>query len=437
MSMNPLSKVKPQFHFLKNDSEPFKVIVACRGGGKTVAAVQYALTMLLKPEHKNYQVVFFSSTLKVAKNTVGKPMRLLTQDFSNGFFQHDKSSGSYTFNVGKGDIRELRLSTYEVPDNSRGAHPDLIILDEAGLMPHGMFGTVIRPMFADKRPDQYRMIIIGTPNGHNKFYELFQRGNDLEYKTHWRSYMLKASDSGLLDQQEVAAARKDMSEAEFAQEYECDFDTNMGQGAVYSQYLYNAHDRLLDTITYNPALPVHTAWDLGHNDLTAVWFFQQNGDTIVFIDYYEGKGQDITWHIGQITRKPYNYGKTILPHDAVQHHVSSSANVAEIFQNFGLIPTVLERTSSVWAGIEKTKLLLKTARFNKTKCKEGIAHLANYRTKIDRQTGMNTMIPIHDIHSNAADAIRYVAEGKYIWHKQNVNPAQNRVINRNDYNVFC
>ncbi len=195
----------------------------------------------------------------VAKNTVSRPMRLLTQDMPKGFFQRDKSSGSYVFNMGHGDLRELKLSTYKVPDNSRGAHPDLIVLDEVGLMPRGMFGTVIRPMFADKSPDQYKMLVIGAANGHNKFYELFQRGNHPEYKTQWRSYMLKSSSGGLLNTDEVAAARKDMSEAEFAQEYECDFDANMGEGAVYSQYLYNVTERISDNIVYNPQLPVHTS----------------------------------------------------------------------------------------------------------------------------------------------------------------------------------
>jgi len=434
--MNQLSKVKPQFHFLKNDPEPFKVIVACRGGGKTVAAVQYALTQLLKPEHKNYQVVFFSSTLKVAKNTVGRPMRLLTQDFPKSFFQHDKSSGSYMFTIANNDVRELKLSTYEVPDNSRGAHPDLIILDEAGLMPHGMFGTVIRPMFADKSPDQYKMLVIGTANGHNKFYELFQRGKNEEYAGQWRSYMLTASNSGLLDVQEIAAARKDMSEAEFAQEYECDFDANMGLGAVYSQYLYNAHDRINANVSHDPAMPVYTAWDLGHSDLTAVWFFQAKGNVVRFIDYYEGKGQDITWHLGQLTGKPYDYKKAILPHDAANHNLASADTVEQIFQNFGFRTEVLGRTSSVWAGIEQTKLLLKAAKFNQTQCAAGIAHLMNYRTKIDKQTGVNTMIPVHDEHSNAADAMRYVAEGKHIWYSES-QPETHKVYYREDYDVFA
>jgi hypothetical protein len=391
--------------------------------------------MLLKPEHKNYQVVFFSSTLKVAKNTVGKPMRLLTQDFPKSFFQHDKSSGTYVFNIGHGDIRELKLSTYEVPDNSRGAHPDLIILDEAGLMPHGMFGTVIRPMFADKSPDQYKMLVIGTANGHNKFYELYQRGQNLEYAGQWRSYILKASNSNLLNEQEISAARKDMSEAEFAQEYECDFDANMGLGAVYSQYLYNASDRINDGVMYDSSKPVYTAWDLGHSDLTAVWFFQSKGNVINFIDYYEGKGQDITWHLGQVSAKAYNYRKAILPHDAGHRCIASSDTVNQIFQNFGFYTSVLARTPSVWSGIEQTKLLLKTARFNKTKCVAGIAHLMNYRTKIDKQTGMNTMIPVHDEHSNAADAMRYVAEGKHCWYTEN-QPEAHKVQYYGDYNVW-
>lgn len=428
-----IGRVKPQFYFLKNDPEPFKVIVACRGGGKTVAAVQYALTMLLKPEHKNYQVVFFSSTLKVAKNTVGRPMRLLTQDFPKAFFQQDKSSGTYIFNMGNGDVRELKLSTYEVPDNSRGAHPDLIILDEAGLMPHGMFGTVIRPMFADKSPDQYKMLVIGTANGHNKFYELFQRGRSDEYAGQWRSYMLKASDSNLLNAQEISAARKDMSEAEYAQEYECDFDANMGLGAVYSQYLYSAHDRINDGVAYDPTMPVYTAWDLGHSDLTAVWFFQAKGDVLRFIDYYEGKGQDITWHLGQVSAKGYDYKKAILPHDAAHHSLASADTVEQIFQNFGFSTEVLGRISSVWSGIEQTKLLLKTARFNRRSCAAGIDHLMNYRTKIDKQTGMNTMIPVHDEHSNAADAMRYVAEGKHIWYSDNQSNA-GKVIYYGEYN---
>lgn len=85
---------------------------------------------------------------------------------------------------------------------------------------------------------------------------------------------------------------------------------------------------------HDPALPVMTAWDIGVDDNTAIWFFQQNAQKVRAIDYYESSGigadqivkdalpevlpdpEKRTMALSLMGREtPYTYAEHFLPHD--------------------------------------------------------------------------------------------------------------------------
>src|SRR5262249_25245280 len=66
-----------------------------------------------------------------------------------------------------------------------------------------------------------QVFFIGTPKGRNAFFELWQRSQS---EQDWFSFMLKASETGLIPESELALAKRDLSEDQYAQEFECSFD---------------------------------------------------------------------------------------------------------------------------------------------------------------------------------------------------------------------
>ncbi len=90
------------------------------------------------------------------------------------------------------------------------------------------------------------------------------------------------------------------------------------KGGVFEQELKKATaNGQFRSVPYNPKYPVDTAWDLGHGDATAIWFFQAYDGFYNFIDYLEGRGRTIESYIIDLNHKPYMYRTDWLPHDGV------------------------------------------------------------------------------------------------------------------------
>lgn len=429
--MNEFNKKRREFAFLWDSPAPNKVIVAARGSGKTVATLQYVLESLLigKP---NGSAVFFSSTLKQVKQVVTPIMRQLTLNFDPQFCKFNHTENVYRFRFEKGDVRELMLLAYENPETKRGLHPQLVVLDECASMPADMFGNIIAPMITDTTG---RLIVIGTPQGHNKFYELYHRGLDTEYPS-WESYMLKAADlcPSVFNPHFLFQQKNNLSASEYAQEYECDFNANVLLGSVYGEFIDRyTLPNIKPEYTWDPRNQVYCSWDLGYKDATAIWFFQKKGDVLTFIDYYENTGKEIEFYADYLLKKPYSYTRMILPHDGA-HHNLRGAPVADTLRRFSLRSDVLPVRSEK-EGINEARNLLKTCRFNSDKCAFGLRRLKEFKYKIDKRTGLKMDATEHDDgNSHGADAFRYAAMAREIWAR---DPSQGRMIVREDYNVLC
>jgi hypothetical protein len=122
-----------------------------------------------------------------------------------------------------GSIYQLKGA--DQPDALRGPNPFGVVLDEFEKMKYAAW-EVIEPIL---RANNGWCWFIGTPMGKNHLFTLFQRGQ--QESAEWRSWLLKASTSGIIDPLQLAEARKSMSQALYNQEWECEFLE--GEGSVF------------------------------------------------------------------------------------------------------------------------------------------------------------------------------------------------------------
>jgi hypothetical protein len=282
----------------------FKVVVAHRRFGKTVFAVMELVRAAARAApgaaaRYAYLAPFQRQAKAVVWDILKDQARSLKQvGFHEGELRCDLENGA-------------RISLYgaDDPDSLRGLYLDGVVLDEYAQMDPRAWSEVIRPALADRGG---WAIFIGTPMGRNSFWKLYEQAKTAP---DWRAALFRASATGVLPAAELAAARAALREAEYAQEFECSFDAAI-RGAYYGAEVAAAEAAgRIAGVAAEPRLPVHTAWDLGVGDATAIWFYQLAGREIRLIDYYENSGVGLDHYARELQRRGYVYGEHILPHD--------------------------------------------------------------------------------------------------------------------------
>jgi phage terminase large subunit len=130
---------------------------------------------------------------------------------------------------------QVRLYGADNADALRGIYLDGIVLDEYADMDPRVWSEIIRPALADRGG---WAVFIGTPKGRNAFFELWRRAQS---QADWFTLMLKASDTGLIPASELKLAKRDLSEEQYAQEFECSFDAAV-VGAYYGKLMARAEE---------------------------------------------------------------------------------------------------------------------------------------------------------------------------------------------------
>lgn len=161
-------------------------------------------------------------------------------------------------------------------------------------------------------------------------------------------------------------------------------------------------------VSYDPSKPVHTYWDLGRADKTAIWFVQMVGFEFRVIDYYENQGKALGHYLKELQSRPYVYGDCWLPHDANNELLASEQTIAQQCRTFGFKVRVTPKTSVV-NGINAARTVFATCWFDSEKCADGLQSLRNYRYEVDPETQQYSTNPLHDWASHGADAFRYFA----------------------------
>lgn len=183
------------------------------------------------------------------------------------------------------------------------------------------------------------------------------------------------------------------------------------EGTYYGKYISNARiDNRISFVPYDENLLVHTAWDLGYNDSTAVIFFQVYGKEIRLIDYIEGSGESLAHWLNAVKQKPYSYGKHIAPHDIMVHEYSSGMTRQSIARQLGvsLIPAP---KVEIISGIDQVRNILNRCWIDQKNCEKLVKALENYKKEWNDRTGTWMSSPLHNWASHGADSMRTLATG--------------------------
>jgi hypothetical protein len=288
----------------------------------------------------------------------------------------------------------------------RGQYLDDVVLDECADISRSIWQLNIRPMLADR---EGWVLFTGTPQGmNNLLYDVYEQA--LAEPEQYALFVHKASETGYVPEDELAKARADMGEDEYNQEFECSFAAAV-RGAYWSREIDALESAgRIGAVPREPLLTVNTAWDLGMDDATAIWFFQvEPGGDWRIIDYYENSGEGLAHYAGVLKGKGYAYGRHIGPHDIMVRELGTGKSRFEAAREAGIRFTVC-RNLPVIDGINAVRAHLPRCWFDAKQCAEGLKAIRQYRkTWTERMDVYGA--PQHDWTSHAADALRYAVVG--------------------------
>jgi hypothetical protein len=327
-------------------------------------------------------------------------------------------AGSVIQLVGADDLRAINRLV--------GTNPVGLIYSEWSLI-NPIVRDLFRPVIAEN--DGWEMFIY-TPRGRNHAWEQHERAKKQPERWHCShlsilktvrdadAFTLRLpgieravpAESGLpvVTEQIVKDIIADgMEESTAQQEFFCSF-TAANAGTYFGPQMEAAEreGRITD-LPWDPNKLVHTWWDIGVNDTTAIWFVQRVGHWIHAIDYLEDTGQGIDYFAKRLKELPYNYGQHIGPHDLrVREWGANGATkrldaARTLGLNFIVAPNIPRQD-----GIDAVRRSIPRFRFEKTKCQRGVYALQSYHKEWDDEKKCYRDSPHHDWASNGADAFR-------------------------------
>lgn len=395
---------RSQFQPLHERKKRWACIVAHRRAGKTVACINDLIRGALTCTKTDPRFAYIAPLYTQAKDVAWS----YTKRFGGPVPGVESNESELRVDFPNGG--RVRLYGAENYDRMRGLYFDGVIMDEYGDMDPRVWPEVIRPALSDR---QGWAVFIGTPKGRNAFYELMYGSDTWEGAVNsdeWLTMTLRASETGLVRPEELADARRMMSEEQYEQEYECSFDAAI-VGAYYGKQVsqLEKQGRVRD-VPYDPSLPVYASWDLGLDDATAIWFLQQAGSELRLIDYYETNNTALS-EVARVLRneKPYTYAEHYLPHDAEVRELMTAKTRKEHLEALNIRPVIVVPRQSVEEGINAVRNMLPRCVVDKDKCKTGLEALKQYRREWDEKLKTFRTRPLHDWTSHAADSFRYMA----------------------------
>ncbi|MDE0724426.1 MAG: phage terminase large subunit [Alphaproteobacteria bacterium] len=191
----------------------FNVLICHRRFGKTVFALNEIIKKSVENPREKPSYAYICPTKNQARQVAWDYLKTFLAPLGDAVKFYEQALEVRFYG------RVIRLLGAAHADRLRGLYLDGVVLDEMADIPMDVWSTVVRPALSDRRGWS---IFIGTPKGQNQLFELYQMAE--RFPKSWQAKTLPASMSGVLDAEELKAARESMSEAQYAQEFECSFD---------------------------------------------------------------------------------------------------------------------------------------------------------------------------------------------------------------------
>ena len=289
----------------------------------------------------------------------------------------------------------IRMGSVNQVDSCVGRSYDLIIFDEAALADgRDALNVALRPTL--DKPNS-KAIFVSTPRGRNNWFsEFFFRGHSDEFPE-WCSIKATYRDNPRMSEQDIQEARKSMSDAEFRQEYEADFNTYEGQVWNFNFEECVGDFNKLDV----SSMDVFAGLDVGYKDPTAFCVIAYDWDSSKFylVDEYMNAERTTEQHSQEIQR-------LITKWDIDYIYIDSAAQQTrfDLAQNYDI--STINAKKSVLDGIGHVAGIVDNDTLNiDQRCAESLYAIESYQW--DPNPNLIKEKPKHDRASHMSDAIRY------------------------------
>lgn len=299
-----------------------------------------------------------------------------------------------------------------------GSPPAGVVFSEWALADPAAWGF-LRPILAENNG---WALFITTPRGNNHAKTMLDAAKN---DPGWFTEVLPATETDVFTPEQLALEKReymaqfgrDQGLALFEQEYLCSFEAAV-LGAFYAEELRLAREeKRIGNVPIDRVVPVHTSWDLGFTDATAIWFIQVVGREVRLVDYHEESGAGLDHYARVLDEKRdehgWRYGSGALhwfPHDVEVNELATGVSRAATLRTLGIEPTVVP-AANLLDGINATRRLLARAWIDEGRCRRGLSALQAYRREWDDAARTFKPKPLHDWSSHGADALRTFAMG--------------------------
>lgn len=403
--------MREQFARYHARTQRWAVLVCHRRSGKTTATVNDLILKACRPGRPDARYAFIAPYFSQAKDIAWGFVKKYSEPLWSG--EPNETELRVDFINGA----RIRLYGADNPDRLRGLGFDGVVCDEFADWRSGVWDEVVRPTLLDR---QGFATFIGTPKGKNEFYETYQRAKEDD---RWFRMLLKGSDSNLIPLEEMEHLKATMDSDAYNQEIECSFEASL-KGSYYSEEMERGYrEGRIGRVPVERTSKVHTAWDLGYSDSTAIWFIQAIGKERRLVDYYEASGVGFDHYAKVLNEKGYVYGDHYFPFDVQAKMLGMDQDRITTLKRLGIEVSVVPQ-GNIQDGINAVRSLLGAAWIDEARCEKGIECLKAYRKTWDDRKKVWADKPLHDWASHGADALRTFATG--FINKHNIEPNYNR-----------
>jgi len=380
---------KPQSEIFCSNSR-FRVCVAGRRFGKTFLSTGELLKAAIGGKNRNCW--YLAPTYQAAKEIAWS---MLIDTIPEEYIVKTNET-ALTLKLINGSI--ISLKGAEKAQNLRGRSLDFCVLDEFSDMRPEAWYEVIRPSLSDR---QGSALFIGTPKGRNHFYDLWASG--LNQENDWQSFQYTTLQGGNVPESEVEAARIDLDERTFNQEYCAEFVT-------YSGLIYYAFSRELSVADCSDEGTLHIGMDFNLDPMSAV-ISVRRGEMLYAVDEIVMYGSNTDEMVTEIKDRYPNRYIIVYPDPASRQRKTSAGGRTDlsILQNAGFAVKAKKSHALVRDRINAVNSRLLSSNgerklFVSPKCKQTIKSL-------ERQTYKEgTSIPNKDGFDHMNDALGYLVE---------------------------
>jgi hypothetical protein len=289
----------------------------------------------------------------------------------------------------------VRMGSVSQVDSCVGRSYDLIIFDEAALADgKDAFNVALRPTL--DKPGS-KAIFISTPRGRNNWFaEFFYRGYDDNFPE-WCSIKATWKDNPRMTENDIEEARKGMSEAEFKQEYEADFNQFEGQVWNFNHEKCVGNFEEFDT----RGMDVFAGLDVGYRDPTAfcVIAYDWDSEKYYVLDEYFDAEKTTEAHAREIQHMIDKWDIDYIYIDSAAAQTRFDFAQQYDISTINAKKSILDGISHVAAIVDNDKMDVDQ------NCIEVIASLDQYQW--DPNPNLAKEKPKHNRASHMADALRY------------------------------